>query len=159
MNETTGDAHPKGARQRLTSWRLGRLWRKHRLLVIGGLWLVVGSLGFWGFARHYAALDQSRSPGDLLYLTIQLFVLESGAVEGPVGWQLEVARFLAPAVAAYTAVLALALLFYERFQLFRLRYARGHVVICGLGQKGLLLARGFRERVAPNSTDPRSSVL
>ena len=92
------------------------------------------------------ALGQSRSPGDLLYLTLQLFVLESGAVVGPVGWELEVARFLAPAVAAYTAVLALALLFYERFQLFRLRFVRDHVVICGLGRKGLLLARGFRER-------------
>ena len=99
-----------------------------------------------GFVKHFGALGQSRSPGDLLYLTIQLFVLESGAVVGPVGWELEVARFLAPAVAAYTAVLALALLFYERFQLFRLRFVRDHVVICGLGYKGLVLARGFHER-------------
>ena len=130
----------------MTSWRLGRLWRRHQWLVIGGLWLVVGILGFVGFAKHFAVQGESRSPGDLLYLTIQLFVLESGVVKGPVGWELEVARFLAPAVAAYTALLALALLFYERFQLFRLRFVRDHVVICGLGRKGLLLARGFRER-------------
>jgi hypothetical protein len=115
-------------------------------MVIGGSWLVVGILGYVGFARHFAALGQSRSPGDLLYLTVQLFVLESGAVVGPVGWELELARFLAPAVAAYTAVQALALLFYEQFHLLRARFVRDHVVICGLGRKGLLLARGFRQR-------------
>jgi len=146
MNDTKGNAYPNGLRRRMTSWRIGRWWRQYQWFVIGGAWLVVGILGYIGFAKHFAALGQSRSPGDLLYLTLQLFVLESGAVVGPVGWQLEVARFLAPAVAAYTAVLALALLFYERFQLFRLRFARDHVVICGLGRKGLLLARGFRER-------------
>jgi len=146
MSDTTGNAYPDGSRLRMTSWRLGRWWRQYQWLVIGAAWLVVGMLGYMGFARHFAALGQSRSPGDLLYLTLQLFVLESGSVVGPVGWELEVARFLAPAVAAYTAVQAMALLFYERFQLFRLRFVRDHVVICGLGRKGLLLARGFRER-------------
>ena len=146
MNERTGSSHPDEPRQRMTPWRLGRLWRKYRWLAIGGAWLVVGILGYVGFAQHLAAQGQARSPGDLLYLTMQLFVLGSGAVEGSVGWELEMARFLAPAVAAYTAVQALALLFYERFQLFRLRFARDHVVICGLGYKGLVLARGFRQR-------------
>ena len=146
MSESTGSSHPYEPRQRLTPWRLGRLWRKYRWLAIGGAWLAVGILGYVGFAQYLAGLGQTRSPGDLLYRTIQLFVLESGAVEGPPGWELELARFLAPAVAAYTAVQALALLFYERFQLLRLRFARGHVVICGLGYKGLVLARGFRER-------------
>ncbi len=146
MSKRTSDTHLDGQGQRVMPWRLGRLWHKYRWLAIGSAWLLAGILGFAGFARHFAALGQYRSPGDLLYLTIQLFVLGSGAVEGPVPWELEVARFLAPAVAAYTAVLALALLFYERFQMFRLRFARGHVVICGLGQKGMLLARGFRER-------------
>jgi hypothetical protein len=133
------EAHPFGeTSQRITSWqRIGRWWRKHQWAVIGGAWLVIGLLGYVGFARYFAALDQSRSPGDLLYLTIQLFVLESGAVEGPIGWELELARFLAPAVAASTAVLALILLFYEQFQFFRLRAVRDHVVICGLGRRGL----------------------
>ena len=146
MSETTGDTQPDGSRQRVTSWQIRHWWRKNQWLVIGWLWLAAGLLGFVGFARHFAATGQSRSFGDLLYLTIQLFVLESGAVEGPVGLELQIARFLAPAVAASTAVLALALLFYERFQLLRLRWIHDHVIICGLGYKGLVLARGFHER-------------
>ena len=146
MSETAGNARPNRSRRWISFWQIGQWWRKHQWLVIGGLWLVMGILGFWGFARHFAALDQPRSFGDLLYLTIQLFVLESGAVEGPVGWELQIARFLAPAVAASTAVLAFALLFYERFQLLRLHWIHDHVVICGLGYKGLVLARGFHAR-------------
>ena len=146
MSETTGNAHPSGSRRWITSWQIMHWYRKHQLPVIGGAWLAIGVLGFVGFARYFSSLDQPRSFGDLLYLTIQLFVLESGAVEGSVSWELEIARFLAPAVAAYTAVLALALLFYERFQLLRLRWIHDHVVICGLGYKGLVLARGFHER-------------
>ncbi|NIV31853.1 MAG: hypothetical protein GWN58_20910 [Anaerolineae bacterium] len=146
MSETTGDAHPDGSRKRVTSWQIRQWWRKNQWLAIGWLWLAAGILGFVGFARYFAALGQSRSFGDLLYLTIQLFVLESGAVEGPAGLELQIARFLAPAVAASTAVLALALLFYERFQLLRLRWIHDHVIICGLGYKGLVLAHGFHER-------------
>ena len=88
MSEGTGKTHLDGPRQRVTPWQLGRLWRKYRWLAIGGAWLAAGILGYVGFARHYATLGQSQSPGDLLYLTIQLFVLGSGAVEGPVAWQL-----------------------------------------------------------------------
>jgi hypothetical protein len=77
---------------------------------------------------------------------LQLATLESGAVSGPIGWELEVARLLMPAVAAYTAVLTIATLFRQQLQLLMLRFARDHVVICGLGQKGLLLTRTFLER-------------
>ena len=55
MNDTTGNAHPNGSRRRLTSWRLGRWWRKYQWLVIGGAWLVVGILGYVGFAKHFAS--------------------------------------------------------------------------------------------------------
>ena len=39
-------------------------------------------------------------------------------------WQLEVARFLAPGVMAYTATQALIVLFREQLSLLRLRFAR-----------------------------------
>lgn len=149
MSDTTGSTHlSTGAKRRMTSRRrqLVRYWQEYQWVVMGGVWLAAGTLGYVGFAKHFAALGQPRSPGDLLYLTLQLFVLESGSVVGPMGWELEVARFLAPAVAASTAMQALALLFYEQSHLLRVRFVRDHVVICGLGSKGLLLARGFRER-------------
>ncbi len=90
-------------------------------------------------------MSKPSSVGSLLYLTLQLFVLESGAVPGAVPWELEIARFMAPAVSAYTATMALALIFKEQLQHMRLRFLRQHVVICGLGRKGLSLASTFHQ--------------
>ena len=131
-----------------TLWweRVKRWWQGQHWFVIGALWVVALGLGYIGFARHAAASGQPRSATDLLYLTLQLFTLESGSVSGPKGWELELARLLAPAVAAYTAVQALAEIFYQQLQLVRIRFIRDHVVICGLGRKGYLLAQGFRQR-------------
>jgi hypothetical protein len=103
-------------------------------------------MGYIGWARHAAATGQQRSPLDLFYLALQLFTLESGSAFGPKTWELEIARLLAPAVAAYTAVQALAILFVRELQAFQLRFARGHVIICGLSRKGFLLARAFHGR-------------
>jgi hypothetical protein len=110
------------------------------------LWAIAFGLGYVGFWRYFATLGEERSVLDLMYLTFQLFTFESGSVSGPLGWELEVARMLAPAVAAYTALQTLAVVFQEQLQLFRLRFIGDHVIICGLGRKGALLAERFRER-------------
>jgi hypothetical protein len=115
-------------------------------VAIGALAIGALALGIVGFAKLAAATREPRSALDLFYLALQLFVLESGAVRAPVPWELEVARFLAPGVAAYTAVKALGLLFRERIEGFRARRSRKHVVVCGLGRKGWLLVRSLRER-------------
>ncbi|NNG15727.1 MAG: hypothetical protein HKM89_04540 [Gemmatimonadales bacterium] len=126
-----------------------RLWKRVEWPLVAVLGLAAFVLGFTGFAAFFRALGDSRSSWDVFYLTLQLFVLESGSVSGPVPWQLQVARLLAPAVAGYTAVRALAILFRERFDRFRVRFLRGHVVIGGLGRKGLLLAKSLRQRGDP----------
>ena len=149
MTGSTETSIREKCHHRLTAFWRGRVqeqWRDYRWFVIGGLWVVALGLGYVGFARHAAAAGQSRSATDLLYLALQLFTLESGSVAGPKGWELELARLLAPAVAAYTAVQALAEIFYQQLQLIRVRFIRDHVVICGLGRKGYLLAQGFRQR-------------
>jgi len=102
-------------------------------------------LGWWGFAEYSIAHGQDRSPLDIIYLTFQLFVLESGAPPGAIPSQLEVARVLAPTVAAYATVNALAVVFREQADRLRMRLLRDHVVICGLGRKSLVLARSLRE--------------
>ena len=129
-------------------WREGLLprWRDYRWPVVGVLGLAALVLGWLGFRGYFVALGEPRSLWDLLYLSLQLFTLESGSVSGPVGWQLQVARLLAPAVAIYVAGSALAVIFREQIQLLRIRFSSGHVLICGLGRKGLLLARAFRDR-------------
>ncbi|MGD2105726.1 MAG: NAD-binding protein [Anaerolineae bacterium] len=123
-----------------------RVWRAVRLPLL--LVLFAGSLllGYLGFSEYAEATNQPLSASDILYLTLQLATLESGAVSGPIGWKLEVARLLMPALAAYTAVLTIATLFRQQLQLLVLRFTRDHVVVCGLGHKGLLLTRTFLER-------------
>ncbi|MFW6135462.1 MAG: NAD-binding protein [Chloroflexota bacterium] len=149
MTRSTQSSKPRSQqrdlRHRMRRWPQEH-WQDTRWFVIGSLWLLALLLGYVGFARHFAALGERRSPFNLLYLTVQLFTLESGAVSAPVDWRLEVARWLAPAVAAYTALQTLALIFQEQMQLTRLRFFSDHTVICGLGRRGFRLAQGFRQR-------------
>ena len=99
-------------------------------------------LGFVGFS----AADPAAGPLSILdrvYRVIQLFSLESGAVAPPVPLTLEVARFLAPCVAGYAVVRGLLILFADRLRTYRIRFLRGHAVICGLGAKGSYIAQQF----------------
>ncbi len=78
---------------------------------------------------------------DLIYRTLQLIPLELGSVNGKVNWMLETARFLLPALTAYTALQAVMHLFREQTQRLRLWGLHGHVIVCGLGRKGSHLTR------------------
>lgn len=104
-------------------------------------------LGVWGFLITPAepvTPDIKPAPftglWDALYQSLQLFVL-GFEKQGAVVWQLQVARFLAPAA----TLIAAAVLVIDRFWLgFRLRWIRlrgGHRIVCGLGRKGAELAR------------------
>jgi hypothetical protein len=132
----------KGILRRLS----GRTLRDYQWVLILGLWVVMLCLGYIGLSRWSIHHGESRSPLDLIYLTLQLVTIESGSVSGPVPWQLEIARFALPALAAYTALQALAVLFREQTKLLRLWFIHDHVVICGLSRKGLLLAKNLLEQ-------------
>ena len=116
-------------------------WRKHWLeagvLASSGLAFV---LGYIGFERALPAAGQTPSQLDILYLTIQLFFLKSGIVPGPLPWELEIARFLAPLAIAGTILE----IFYKTVQEVLLRLTRDHIVVCGLGRKGLQLVKEFQ---------------
>lgn len=124
--------------------QIADLWQQHSWLTLGLLWAVALYLAYVGFLRYAALTGLPYTPFDLVYLTIQLIGMNSGNVEPPVPWQLEVARFLLPLLTAWTAARALAVIFHDRWQQFLMRTTwRNHVVICGLSQKGWLLAQGF----------------
>lgn len=123
--------------------RAQRWWRAYQWDVVLALGVVAVVLGYIGFAKLPAAAGESRSPADLLYLSLQLFVLKSGPVSGSKSWQIEVARLLAPGLFFYAGVQALAALLYQRVRSLRMRRLANHVVICGLGRMGSHLARGF----------------
>jgi voltage-gated potassium channel Kch len=63
-----------------------------------------------------------------------------------VPWEWALARVLAPLLPAWAILRAAAILFREQLQSARLYLTKNHVVICGLGRKGLQLAREFRAR-------------
>ncbi len=107
------------------------------------LWIVVLGLGYAGFRTHFIETNEPATTWDILYLTLQLFVMESGSQKGPLCWQLQAARFLAPAVSVCTALQAVALIFREQLQQLMIRFLRNHVIICGLSQRGLWLAKAF----------------
>ncbi len=133
---------------------MARAWRKkaqkwlsdHDWQIVGALWCIALALGYLGFATYSARHNQSHSIWDNFYLTMQLFTMESGSVQGIDNWSLGVARFLAPVAALYTAITALALVFREQLQMLRVRFISNHVVICGLGRRGLTLATRFLDR-------------
>ena len=143
-----GLTHLKAMKQRcndMSGGALRRWWYDYEWPVIGVLALGVVALGCAGFQLKSHAEGKPTDVLDLIFKSCQLFVLQI-SVDPPMPWQLNAARMLAPLVAAYTALQALAELFAGQIRSLRLRFVREHVVICGLGRKGLILARGFLER-------------
>ena len=146
--------------------RLRRWWRYYQWPVILVLGAAAAVLGYAGFAYYYAAhpevAPQPRSLLDLLYLTLQLFVVRSGALPYAKPWELEVARLLTPALFFYTAVVALAVIFQDQVRWLRLHWMSDHTVICGLGRRGWLLAKGCLnggDRVVVIDRDPNDAHI
>jgi hypothetical protein len=123
--------------------RLGRWLRAAEWPLVSLVAAAATVLGYIGFSQYAAAQGHAWTMLDRLYLALQLFPVQSGAVDGAVPWPLEVARFLAPAIALYTAIKAALSIFDEELAAARMARVRDHVVVCGLGQKGLRLARDF----------------
>jgi hypothetical protein len=117
-----------------------------RWLLIVLLWVTAYALSCWGIWLHFAITGEERSFLDPFYRTFQLIFLDDSMVVssgGKLPWQLELSRFLLPSIAASTALLALFTVFRKEFEAIRCKMVKGHVVICGLGRKGMLLAEGF----------------
>lgn len=113
--------------------------------LVVAIWILSLILGYIGFYRFFEAEGTSLTKIDVVYRAVQLIALESGAVEGHVPWQLNVARFLMPALAAYAAIQALIAIFSKQWQMLMIRFYKNHVVVCGLGERGLRLAKDFSQ--------------
>jgi hypothetical protein len=101
--------------------------------------------------RQYLALPAETKPWlwhplELLFRSIQLLPMQYAGFDERVPWTLQVARFLLPALAIYAAVKAVAALYVEQVRALGLRFLwRNHVVVCGLGERGLAIVRRLRE--------------
>lgn len=144
--------------------------KNHQWTIIGVFWIITFGLGYVGVIKALPPGKEFRSHWDPFYRALQLFIMEDGMViadyenysnESPpaekqedkiapsklsLPQEFEIARFLSPIVAASTVVVTLFAIFHEKLRGFRLKLTKNHVVICGLGRKGLLLAKEFREQ-------------
>ena len=122
-------------------------WQRAQWPLIWALAAVALALGYMGFEKYSLASANPFGKLDALYRSFQLFVMESGMDGGaPPAWELETARWLAPAVTVYTATKAFIVLFRDQLASMRLWFYRRHVVVCGLGRKGYFLCKAFRQR-------------
>jgi voltage-gated potassium channel Kch len=134
-------------------------WSTYRWPILGLLAVVAMGLGYWGFS---VAADGGASVSDRIYETLQLFPLESGDLADPVPWQIQVARILAPVVATYAAVSALTPIVQEQLARVRAGRSRRHILICGLGICGRMLAISYRDsgrRVVAIEADPENPAI
>lgn len=136
------------------------LWawiRRNPVLVL--LILVLGTLllGYWGFRIQFTLGQNDGTVLDAFYRAIQLFVLNSGSEYFNPVPQLEIARYSAALIIALSAIYIVSRALNEQVRLFCLngriitypirRYLfpsvntpEGHVVICGAGSLGAVMA-------------------
>lgn len=117
------------------------------------------ALGLWGYGSYGGG---EHSPSDVVYGAVKLFFLHAAPQpESHVGPALDIARFLAPVVAGWAALIAVVSLFRDRVQQLLIPFRHGHVVVCGLGYAGFefvrkLRAAGYRAVVIESDeTNPR----
>ncbi|MFH1330134.1 MAG: NAD-binding protein [Actinomycetota bacterium] len=152
-------AVPQHSRRR----QIAQWWGDVHLYFLAGMALTALLLGTVGFRQWYAAQGATGATlWDALYKAMQLFTLESGSAEVPVPPLLNLARFLALFTALYGAGAALVAVFGERFARLRLRWAKGHAIVCGLGDRGLHLTERLdprHRRVAVIERDEHAPLL
>ncbi len=113
-------------------------------LFLSGIGLTTIILGYIGFEKLANKQNSYSSPTTNFYNVLKLFILDHD-FDTSIPIELEIARFLAPMFLVYAGFKALLLVFQENIQVFRLRFLKNHVVICGLGDKGYYLSQDFIE--------------
>src|SRR3954454_4866588 len=115
--------------------RVGARLRPYRWLILASLAAIAFVLGL-DLGHEHLELDAR------MFRSTQLFFMGGELPEGA-GAGFRFARFLAPIVAAWAAVVAFATLFRDQLDAMRVRYLRDHVIVCGVGDKGVRLARSL----------------
>ena len=126
--------------------------------IIGVCAVLIIGLGTAG----YAALHPDASLSDQLYKTLGLFTLGFSAPTGNIPWQLDVARWLAPALLSYAAVKTILLMLRGQLLLLRIRRLQNHAVVCGLGEYGWPIVQALAAKQIPTvviEPDPMHSHL
>ena len=115
-------------------------------------WLAIAVVvcGAWAFAEQYFSRTGDtvgyHSPDEIAYKTMQLFILQTGIEPEFNSWPLRFARAFAVLWFISTGFSVFTRVFRESFDSFRLKFLRGHTVVCGLGVMGLQIVEDALEQ-------------
>ena len=112
-------------------------------MVVGGA-LVSLALGTIGFMLGKYPQNEHMEVLDAIYNSMRLFHMHFDAAPHPVPWELQIARFLAPLMLVVTLVKGFVYAAHSQRHALVHRSQSGHVIICGLGEKGMHLARDYQ---------------
>lgn len=101
-------------------------------------------LGWIGFEESARVSGEATTAATTLYHVLHLFEFNMAAVPDPLPWQLEVARWLAPALTLYAGLSAVLALVGGQLDRLRARWSSGHVIVAGLGPLGARAAGALR---------------
>lgn len=132
-----------------TTWDSWQLW------ILLATAVIAFSFGFSGFVEYGKGRRGAAWFAESAYRTLKFYNL--GGDTGDIfnaqtaPWEVQVARFLAP-ISVFIAALAFLLSSLEKkTEQRRLARLSKHVVICGLGRKGLQIARDYQKVHKPPS--------
>jgi hypothetical protein len=112
--------------------------REHKWTLLFGSGVVAFGAGIWGFWILRSGLDES--PLNIVYLTLQLFMLRSGEYPGPINVQLEFARFFAPLLTSVSIFVVISEFIYKDLQLIWLKLFGGdHIIVIIIKRANRLL--------------------
>jgi len=110
------------------------------------LWICFLYLGYIGWVQYELLNKHANDIALDIYLTVQLVSMNSGAVAQPIPLALNIARFTLPILTLLTAIKAFLSFFTDQVRMIQLSVLSGHVIVCGLSRKGMLLAGRFRRQ-------------
>ena len=121
----------------------GNTW----LLLLVGL-LIMAVTAFVVLTIHFEQAGEKKSWPEILFTAARLMIgHRSAAGDQPTSFSFEIARFLLQMLFMIATTSVVVGIFREKWYDFRLwRHAGGHVVICGLGDKGFNFAKAFQEQ-------------
>ncbi|MBN1618231.1 NAD-binding protein [Candidatus Dojkabacteria bacterium] len=147
---------------KLKKRKLAEYIKEYKFVFIFFISIVSLGLGIIGNNKYNSRQLIHQNFGTILYNSISLFNFSGDFDYEPIPIELEISRWLSPAVSIYAVLWGIARLFGEQIDSFRIKFLSNHVIICGLGNKGIRLAKDYRskgKKVVVIETDPNNPNL
>lgn len=109
--------------------------------LFGAVVVVVVCLGWFGFGEYFESQGGDTGSLNRVYAVLTLFVARGLLSSGDVPLELEIAQLLAPLLSGYAALRAVRQFVSDPLRSRRARKRRGHTVVIGAGETGMMLLR------------------